>query len=346
MDAGEFRLDRRRLRRRRRSSLPALKSGRSSARRVRAPACSPFSSTSSTSSARAITAGGRPGELRHMDAVGAVGGARHHLVQEDDLALPFLDPHGMQARAPAASRRARSARGSGWRTARGSGSTSCRCSTAAQAIDRPSKVAVPRPISSRMTRRAAPAWLRIAAVSTISTMKVERPRARSSAAPTRLNRRSTTPICAAAAGTKRAHLRQDGNQRVLPQERALAGHVGAGQQPEPPVVAARSQSLGDEGSGMRRISAASTTGWRPPSMPKASAVVHSWPAPARARPPVRPAPRRRSSCASAPAAAADRLGARAVTSRDQRLEQRQLERQRLVGGAERSRSRARPARRS
>ena len=32
-------------------------------------------------------------ELCHLDAVAAVGGARHHLVQEHDLALPFLDPH-------------------------------------------------------------------------------------------------------------------------------------------------------------------------------------------------------------------------------------------------------------
>ena len=42
----------------------------------------------------------------------------------------------------------------------------------------------------------------MAAVSTISTMKVERPRARSSAAPTRENSRSTTPMCAGCAGTK------------------------------------------------------------------------------------------------------------------------------------------------
>src|SRR6202022_2719397 len=40
------------------------------------------------------------------------------------------------------------------------------------------------------------------AVSTISTMKVERLRARSSAAPTRENKRSTMPIRARDAGTK------------------------------------------------------------------------------------------------------------------------------------------------
>src|SRR5437773_690676 len=33
------------------------------------------------------------GELCDMDAVGAVGGAGRDLVQEDDIALPFLDPH-------------------------------------------------------------------------------------------------------------------------------------------------------------------------------------------------------------------------------------------------------------
>ncbi|MNI27310.1 hypothetical protein D3C73_810420 [compost metagenome] len=42
----------------------------------------------------------------------------------------------------------------------------------------------------------------MAAVSTISIMKVERPRARSSPAPTRLNRRSTTPSRIDRAGTK------------------------------------------------------------------------------------------------------------------------------------------------
>ena len=102
----------------------------------------------------------------------------------------------------------------------------------AQAMDKPSKVAVPRPISSRMTRARGPARLSIAAVSTISTMKVERPRARSSAAPTRLNRRSTAPREQARAARNNG-LREHRDQRVLPQEGALAGHVGAGEQPQP-----------------------------------------------------------------------------------------------------------------
>ena len=52
-----------------------------------------------------------------------------------------------------------------------------------------------------MTSERSVAWLRMAAVSTISTMKVERPRARSSAAPTRENSRSTMPMWAERAGT-------------------------------------------------------------------------------------------------------------------------------------------------
>ena len=77
----------------------------------------------------------------------------------------------------------------------------CSASSTAQAMARPSRVAVPRPISSTTTSERGPARLRMAAVSIISTMKVERPRARSSEAPTRLNSRSTTPMRADAAGT-------------------------------------------------------------------------------------------------------------------------------------------------
>jgi hypothetical protein len=81
--------------------------------------------------------------------------------------------------------------------------SSCRCSTVAQAIDKPSNVAVPRPISSRMTSARA-------------TGLVEdrrgfdhfdhegRPATRQviGGADAAENNRSTTPICASAAGTK------------------------------------------------------------------------------------------------------------------------------------------------
>ena len=35
------------------------------------------------------------GQAAHVDAVGALGGARRHLVQEHHVTLPFLDTHGM-----------------------------------------------------------------------------------------------------------------------------------------------------------------------------------------------------------------------------------------------------------
>ena len=53
-----------------------------------------------------------------------------------------------------------------------------------------------------MTRLRGAAWRRMLAVSTISTMKVLWPAARSSCAPTRVKMRSTSPTRADAAGTK------------------------------------------------------------------------------------------------------------------------------------------------
>ena len=63
-------------------------------------------------------------------------------------------------------------------------------------------------------------------------MKVERPRARSSAAPTRENSRSTAPMRARSARHEAACLGENRDQRVLAQERALARHVRPGQQPQ------------------------------------------------------------------------------------------------------------------
>ncbi|MNP43812.1 hypothetical protein D3C76_1376550 [compost metagenome] len=77
-----------------------------------------------------------------------------------------------------------------------------RCSAAAQASDRPSKVLVPRPTSSISTRLRSVALCRMLAVSLISTMKVERPPARSSEEPMRVKMRSTSDSSQRAAGTK------------------------------------------------------------------------------------------------------------------------------------------------
>ena len=76
------------------------------------------------------------------------------------------------------------------------------CSTAAHASASPSKVEVPRPISSSKMSERGVAELRMTAVSVISTIKVERPRARLSLAPMRVKMRSTAPRRALRAGTK------------------------------------------------------------------------------------------------------------------------------------------------
>ena len=66
----------------------------------------------------------------------------------------------------------------------------------------PSKVEVPRPISSRISRLLAVAVRRMSLTSVISTIKVDCPADRSSEAPMRVKIRSTMPSLAALAGTK------------------------------------------------------------------------------------------------------------------------------------------------
>ncbi|MDT4861475.1 hypothetical protein FQZ97_960810 [compost metagenome] len=61
---------------------------------------------------------------------------------------------------------------------------------------------MPRPISSISTRLLGVLADRMAAASVISIMNVERPPARSSAAPMRVKMRSILPMRARAAGTK------------------------------------------------------------------------------------------------------------------------------------------------
>ena len=71
----------------------------------------------------------------------------------------------------------------------------------AQARLTPSKVLVPRPISSRMMKLFSVAALSMEAVSAISTKKVDLPPARLSLAPTRVKIRSVIPISQLSAGT-------------------------------------------------------------------------------------------------------------------------------------------------
>ena len=69
-------------------------------------------------------------------------------------------------------------------------------------METPSKVLVPRPISSKMIRLFSVALCKMEAVSCISTMKVDCPELRSSYAPTRVKIRSTIPNEVSSAGTK------------------------------------------------------------------------------------------------------------------------------------------------
>ncbi len=79
---------------------------------------------------------------------------------------------------------------------------------------RPSKVEVPRPISSSTTRLRDEAVCRMLAVSCISTMKVDWPRAMLSDAPTRAKIRSTIGSFASLAGTKEPICASSGRSAV------------------------------------------------------------------------------------------------------------------------------------
>ena len=71
-----------------------------------------------------------------------------------------------------------------------------------QAIESPSKVEVPLPISSNSTNEREVALRKICATSIISIMNVERPLRKSSLAPTLVKTRSTNPSFAFLHGTK------------------------------------------------------------------------------------------------------------------------------------------------
>ena len=156
----------------------------------------------------------------------------------------------------------------------------------------------------------------MAAVSTISTMNVERPRARSSEAPTRVNRRSTTPMAADRAGTYEPICASTAISAFWRRKVDLPAMLGPVTSQMRAVRQSRRSpdagaSLGapqhaivlDEGAGLAPPSSAcSTTGWRPPRISKASLVVDDGPHVAldarklgqrRRRDRARPAPRRR-----------------------------------------------------
>ena len=131
-------------------------------------------------------------------------------------------------------------------------------SAQAQASDSPSKVLVPRPISSMRTRECSVALCRMLAVSSISTMKVERPPARSSEAPMREKMRSTGPISALSAGTNEpdaAMSTMTAAWRMKVDLPPMFGPVMTSMR----VLSSSRVSLGTKGAS----ETCSTTGWRP-----------------------------------------------------------------------------------
>ena len=105
------------------------------------------------------------------------------------------------------------------------------------------------------------ALFRILAVSTISTMKVDCPAARSSRAPMRVKMRSTMPMLADCRRHEAADLRQQHDQGDLPQIGRLPGHVRSGEDDKLGVVVGEVDIVGDES--CRRSRLLSTTGCRP-----------------------------------------------------------------------------------
>ena len=130
---------------------------------------------------------------------------------------------------------------------------------------------MPRPISSRRTRLRSEAPWRIAAVSFISTMKVDWLRARLSEAPTRVKTRSQIPRRALPAGTKEpicamSWMRPTWRSTVL--FPAMFGPVRITMRPS----ASRWRSLGMKSS---RGIIVSTTGCRPATTLSPNPVVTS-----------------------------------------------------------------------
>ena len=233
----------------------------------------PFSSLCQyTSFARAIVAGlGRPGQPRDGETVAAIRGDRlASSCSRHQFALPFAFARtwcrlSASQRCPPAA----SARDSGSRTGSGSDWSSWIALQHRPGDGEPviGRGAAPDLIEDDERLRGV-ACARIAAVSIISTMNVERPRARLSEAPTRLNRRSTRPQRRLRSpGTKLPACAKHGDQRVLAQKGGFPAHIRPGDQPQTRRLRTGMQSLATKRS-PDAATAASTTGWRPPSTSK------------------------------------------------------------------------------
>ncbi len=179
--------------------------------------------------------GGRQaGQTRHMDAVGAIGPARRDLVQEHHVAAPFLDPHGVGGEP-------RQAAGEGGQLVVMGGEQPPAAHPVVQMLDH-------RPGQRQPVEGGGAAADLVEDDETAFGGLME-------------DRRGLHHLdheCGAAAGEivgrpdprkepvdeadlgglgghEAAALGEHGDQRVLPEKGALAGHVGTGQQPQPPA---------------------------------------------------------------------------------------------------------------
>ncbi len=133
------------------------------------------------------------------------------------------------------------------------------CSATAHAMESPSKVAVPRPISSSSTRLRPVAWRRMWAVSCISTMNVLCPRRIWSLAPTRVKTRSTRAILASRAGTKLPTWAMTTTSAVWRRKVDLPPMLGPVRTNRRGAPSPMARSFATNGSARTR----SMTGWRP-----------------------------------------------------------------------------------
>src|SRR5450755_3884603 len=120
---------------------------------------------------------------------------------------------------------------------------SCRNSMIAHASDNPSNVAVPRPTSSRTMSDDDVALLRMFAVSCISTMNVDSPRARWSDA---REDAIENAECRFRGGDKTAGLVEKNDERDLAQVGRFAAHVRAGDDLNPVAIAIDVGVVGNE----------------------------------------------------------------------------------------------------
>ena len=178
-----------------------------------------------------MTLRGKPGELGHLDAVGAVGGAGGDLVQEHHLALPFLHPHRGIVQAGQAG-------GERGQLVEMRGEQRAALIDVVQVLDR-------RPGDRQPVEGGGAAADLVQDDQRAAARLIE-----DGGGLHHLDHEGGAPARQIVGGAdareqpvdhadarelrrhERAHLGEDGDQRVLAQEGRFAGHVGAGDQPD------------------------------------------------------------------------------------------------------------------